>query len=925
MASRFRGPGRPTSLLGRASECALLDGLIGDIRRGESRSLVVRGEAGIGKTALLEYLVESAPDLKVVRAAGVESEMELAYASLHQLCVPMLERLPGLPAPQRQALEIVFGLSAGAAPDRFLVGLAVLSLFSEVAEARPLLCVVDDAQWLDQASSLTLAFVARRLLAEPVGLVFAAREPGEELQHVSELEVHGMRNGDARALLSSAVRFMLDERVRDRIIAETRGNPLALLELPRGLTATQLAGGFGMLPAHALSGRIEESFVRQLETLSDDARRLLLVAAAEPVGDPLLLLRASERLGIAASAVDAATDELLALGERVTFRHPLVRSAVYRSAAVQERRAVHLALAQATDRDVDPDRRAWHLAAAAAGPDEQVALELERSAGRAQARGGLAAAAAFLQRAVALTGDSARRTDRALAAAEASLQAGVFDVARRLLATAEVGPVDELQRARLDLLRAEAAYSESRGSEAPALLLRAAKTLDPLDPRLASETYLDAWSAALFAGRLASTGSLHHVSREALARPRPAGPQRPSDLLLQGFSLAFTDGRSTAAPVLERAARGFAGKSATVEEVLRWGWLATAAAVMVWDYETCVTVATRGVRLARESGALTVLAVSANVLAQAMALGGESGSAASLIAEANGVTEATGTLVAPYGALVLGGLQGREAEASAVIDATIHDATAGGQGTAVQYAHWARSILLNGLGRYQEALAAAQEASDDTPELFVSVWARSELIEAAARSEDTARARSALDRLAEATCAAETDWGLGLAARARALLSEGETAERLYQDAIERLGRTRLRPDLARAHLLYGEWLRRENRRVDARAQLRAADCQFTSIGMEAFAERARKELLATGERIRKRTVETRDDLTAQERQIAQLARDGLSNPEIGARLFLSPRTVEWHLGKVFTKLGVRSRRELANALPSSDSQLVPA
>jgi DNA-binding CsgD family transcriptional regulator len=485
--------------------------------------------------------------------------------------------------------------------------------------------------------------------------------------------------------------------------------------------------------------------------------------------------------------------------------------------------------------------------------------------------------------------------------------------------------VDELQRARLDLLRAEASYSESRGSEAPALLLRAAKTLDPLDPKLAGDTYLDAWSAALFAGRLASTGSLQHVSRAALARPRPGGPLRASDLLLQGFSRAFTDGRAAAAPVLALAAKGFAGEDITVEEVLRWGWLATAAAVMVWDYETCVAVGTRGVVVAREAGALTVLAVSANVLAQAMALGGQFQSAASLIAEADSVTEATGTQVAPYGALVLGGLQGRESEAAAVIEATIREATAGGQGTAVQYAHWARSILLNGLGRHQEAMAAAQDAGDDTPELFVSVWALSELVEAATRSEDPARARDALERLVEAAGAAETDWGLGLAARARALLSEGESAERLYQEAIERLGRTRLRPELARARLLYGEWLRAENRRVDARAQLHAAHDELASMGMQAFAERARKDLLAAGEKVRKRALEAREDLTPQERQIAQLARGGLSNPEIGARLFLSPRTVEWHLRKVFAKLGIRSRRELATALPSSDSQLVPA
>jgi DNA-binding CsgD family transcriptional regulator len=922
MNNRLPEPGGRTTLRGRATERMLLDALVAAIQRGESRSLVLLGEAGIGKTALLEYLLESASDTTVVRAAGVESEMALAFASLHQLCGPLLDRLKRLPAPQRQALEIVFGERAGAPPDRFLVGLAVLSLFSEAAEERPLLCVVDDAQWVDQESAMTLAFVARRLQAEPVGIVFAAREPGDELRHLSELEVHGLRNGDARALLASEVPSILDERVRDRIIAETRGNPLALLELPRGLTATRLAGGFGMPGAQALCGRIEESYIRRLEPLPEDARLLLLVAAAEPIGDPLLLLRASEGLGIDVSAVEA-TDGLLDLGERVTFRHPLVRSAVYRSAGAPERRAAHLALAEVTDRNIDPDRRAWHLAAAAAGPDEEVALELEHSAGRAQARGGLAAAAAFLRRAVALTGDPARRADRALAAAQASLGAGAFDVARGLLAAAEAGPLDELQRARLNLLRAEAAYSESRGSEAPALLLRAAKALEPLDLQLARETYLDAWSSALFAGQLASA-SLHEVSREVRAALRPVS-LRPSDLLLDGFALAFTDGRPEAAPVLERAVTGFAGDDVSTEEVLRWGWLATAAAVMVWDYESCLAVADRGVQLARDSGALTVLAVSVNVLSQAVVFGGDFGRVAMLVAEADAVIEATGTQVAPYGALVLAGLRGREAEASALIDATIKEATAGGQGTAVQYANWAKSLLLNGLGRYPDALAAAKEASDDTPELFVSAWAASELIESATRSDETELARSALEHLTAATDVADNDWALGMQARSRALLSDGDDAERLYREAIERLGRTRLRPELARAHLLYGEWLRREHRRVDARARLRAAHDLFVAIGMEAFAERARGELLATGERVRKRTVQTRDELTPQERQIAGLARDGLSNPEIGARLFLSPRTVEWHLRKVFAKLGIRSRRELAGAMPTSDSELVRA
>jgi DNA-binding CsgD family transcriptional regulator len=913
------------ALRGRRKECAQLDGTLGAVREGQSRTLLLRGDPGVGKTALLDYLVESASDVHVVRAVGVESEMELAYASLHQLCAPLLAHLPKLPAPQREALEIVFGLNGGPAPDRFLVGLAVLSLLTDVAEERPLLCVIDDAQWLDHASALVLAFVARRLFAEPVGLVFAARETVEDLQGLPELEVRGLRNGDARALLQSVVRFLLDERVRDRIVAETRGNPLALLELPRGLTATQLAGGFGLLSAHALSGRIEDSFRRRLDALPEDSRMLLLVAAAEPVGDPLLLWGAAERLGIAVSAGDGVeTDGLLEIDERVTFRHPLARSAVYRAAAGKDRRAVHLALAEVTDGEHDPDRRAWHLAAAASGPDEDVALELEHSADRAQARGGYAAAAAFLQRSVALTRDPSRRADRALAAAGASLNAGAFDTAVGLLATAEDGPLDELERARVDLLRAEAAYAQSRGSDAPPLLLRAAKTLEPLDPRLARETYLDAWSAALFAGRLARDGSMHDVSRKARAAPS-AGPPRPSDALLDGFALLFTDGRAAASPVLAQAATSFTGEEVSVEEVLRWGWLATAAAVVVWDYDTCLAVATRGVDLARDSGALAVLTVSLNVLAQAVTLNGDFERATSLIAEAYAVREATGTQVAPYGALVLAGFQGREAEASTLIDTTIAEATAGGQGTAVQYAHWARSVVLNAAGRYEEALAAAEEASDDTPQLFVSAWALSELIEAAVRYGELGRARGGLQRLVERAHAANTDWSLGIEARCRALLSDGEPADLLYLEAIERFGRTRLRPELARTHLLYGEWLRREARRVDARAQLHGALDLFTTMGMDGFAERARIELVATGEVVRKRSVDTRDELTPQERQIAQLARDGLSNPEIGTRLFLSHRTVEWHLRKVFAKLGISSRRELGDALPSTKRDALPA
>src|SRR4051794_13260616 len=919
---RFRGPGG--RLRGRANECALLDDLVWAIRRGESRSLVLRGEAGIGKTALLEYLIASAPDATVVRAVGVQSDMELAFASLHQLCGPLLDRLEGLPTPQRQAMETVFGLTAGAAPDRFLVGLAVLSLFSEVGEQRPLLCVVDDAQWLDQASALTLAFVARRLLAEPVAIVFAAREPGEELLHVSELVVAGVRDRDARALLSSAVQFKLDERVRDRIIAETRGNPLALLELPRGLTARQLAGGFGLVEAQGLAGRIEESFVRRVETLSDDARRLLLVAAAEPVGDPLLLLAASERLKIAVSATDAETDSLLAFGERVTFRHPLVRSAVYRTATREQRREVHLALAEATDRTVDPDRRAWHLATAAAGPNEPVAAALEQSASRAQARGGLAAAAAFLHRSVVLSSDPEQRVRRALAAAQASLDAGMFEGALELLALAEASTPDELQAARVELLRGEIAFASSMGPTASPLLLNAAQRLERLDLELARETYLDAWGAAFFAGRFASEGSLVEVSRAAKSAPRPTGLLRPSDLLLDGLSTLGTQGRAAAAPLLRRATAAFADEASPRQENFRWGWLATISAKLVWDEDRWHAVSARFLKEGRDAGALARLPIDLTDWAFFATWCGDFGAAAVAIAELEAITNATGSHIAPYAQLLLAAFRG-QTDALPLIESTIHDAGASGQELGVQWAEWVSAILFNGLARYDRALASAQRAADETPQVQFSPWASTELIEAAVRSARPEVAAAALEPVIAATAPCNTDWSLGIQARCRALVSEGVSADRLHREAIDRLSRPRLRPELARAHLLYGEWLRRENRRLDAREQLRSAYEMLVTIGMQGFAERARKELQATGEKVRKRTVETRDDLTPQERQIARLARDGLSNPEIGARLFLSPRTVEWHLHNVFIKLHIRSRRELANALPSSDSHLVPA
>jgi DNA-binding CsgD family transcriptional regulator len=903
-------------LHGRRDDREVLDRLLDAVRGGRSRVLVMTGEPGVGKTALLESAIGSASGFRVMRAVGVESEMELPFAALQQLCAPMLHRLERLPAPQRDALGVAFGLAAGNVPDRFLVGLAVLSLLSEAAQEQPLVCTVDDAQWLDRASAQALVFVARRLLAESVALVVVTRDPGDELEGLPKLALEGLPTADARALLSSALRVPLDEQVRERLVAETRGNPLALLELPRGLTPAELAGGFGLLDAPGLSGRIEDSFRRRLAGLPVDTQRLLLVAAAEPVGDPVLVWQAAQRLGIGVKAA-AETDGLLAIDTRVTFRHPLVRSSVYRAASAEDRHAVHRALADATDPEVDPDRRAWHRAQATQGFDEEVASELERSAGRAQARGGLAAAAAFLERAAALTPEPAHRAGRALAAAQATHQAGSPDAALGLLATALGGPLDELQRARVDLLRGQVEFTVGRGRGAPPLLLKAAERLEPLDVTLARETYLDALSAALVAGRLASGGGVLEVAKAARAAPPAPEPARAADLLLDGLALLITEGYAAGVPTLKRALSAFRGDDIAREEGIRWLALACRIAMDLWDDESWEALSTRQVQLARDAGALAVLFIALRGRIGLHLHAGELAAAASLVEEVQAVAEATGSHFAPYDALALAVWRGREADAAALIEAGVKEVMARGEGMALAIIRWASAVLYNGLGRYEEALAAAQQASAHPQELLFSTWGLVELIEAAARSGKPEPAAVALRRLSDKTRASGTDWALGIEARSRALLSDDAAAERLYREAIERLGRTRVRAELARAHLLYGEWLRRRKRRVDAREQLRTAHQMFMAMGFEAFAQRAERELLATGETARRRTVESLDQLTAREVQIVRLARDGLSNSEIGGRLFISPKTVEYHMHKVFTKLGVSSRSQLGRALPA--------
>ena len=916
-AADFSVRGGAIELIGRDAERDTLDKFVAAVRAGDSQAVVVSGEAGVGKSALLDYLAGNGSGCRIARAAGVQSEMELPFAGLHQLCAPMLDSLQRLPPPQRDAVRTAFGMSAGPAPDRFLVGLGVLSLLSEVAEERPLVCVVDDEQWLDRASAQVLGFVARRLVAESVGMVFAVRTPSSELAGLTELRVEGLHEADARTLLDAALTGPLDARVRDQILAETQGNPLALLELPRGLTTQQLAGGFGFPGAVRLSGGIDESFRQRVGLLPEQTRRLLLIAAAEPVGDPVLVWRAAAKLGIdlgaAAPAVEAG---LVEFGTRVRFRHPVVRSVVYGSALPQERQAVHGALAEGTDAQLDPDRRAWHRANAAPGPDEAVAAELERCADRARARGGVAAAVAFLERATMLTLDPARRTERALDAAGANLQAGAFDAVRHMLSLAEAGAITDLQQARIDLLAAGLAFVTNRGSDAPSLLLKAAKRLEQIDPELSRASYLQAFSAAMMAGRLALGGGVLEVARAVGAAPPPLHATRASDLFLDGLAAHFEEGFEAGLPILRSALEVF-GIGMSVDEQLRCHWVAGVGAPHLWDDERWHLLSERHVQLARGVGALTDLPLALSMRAFTMLFAGDMTGAACLVGEIQVVMDATGSHLAPYAELGLAALRGEQAEAAALIDATIREVNLRGGGIGIAVAEWWNAVLNNGLGSYEKAMQAAQRATSYSVELVVPGWAEVELVEAAVRSGHDDVAADALRRLAERTTPCGTDWARGVEARSRALLSESEAAERLYLESIESLGNTRIRTELARAHLLYGEWLRRERRRIDARAQLRIAHKMLEAMGMEAFAERARRELRATGETARKRSVATGDtQLTAQEAQVARMARDGLTNAEIGARLFISPRTAQYHLRKVFTKFGIESRGQLDAVLP---------
>ncbi|MDF1603227.1 LuxR family transcriptional regulator [Nocardioides sp. YIM 152315] len=902
----------------RRGECDLLDRLLDDVGSGESRALVLRGEAGIGKTVLLEYAFERAAEWRSVRASGVESERELAFAGLHQVCAPALDSLGALPAPQQQALRTAFGLAPGTPPDRFVVGLAVLGLLGERARDRPLLCLIDDAQWLDRASAQVLGFVARRLRAESVAMIFAVREPtagGEvtELSGLPDVWVGGLSDEHARMLLASAYPGPADRGVLDRVVAESRGNPLALLELPRGFTRAELEGWFGSFSQVVLPGRIEESFLRQIGTLSPVTRQVLLVAAAEPVGDPVLVWRAVDRLGVTVDvelASREAAGRFVDFGARVRFRHPLLRSAIYRAATAEERRRAHWALGQVTDPVADPDRRAWHRAQATEAPDEEVAAELDECARGAFARGAAAAAAAFLERAAELTPTAKRRGQRFLAAAHATYEGGMPAAAPRLIALAEASPLSALEEAQADVLYARSAFALGRGRDATESLFQAATRLQAIDARTARNTHLEAIRASWFLADHAPGLTLREMAEAAHRSPRP-GPESTSDVLIHGLAIRYRDGYEAGAAVLKKAVAEFCVTAPTGEIGVLLEWFAGSIAVDLLDDESWDLISRRYEQRARdEERASLPIALTMQIVNLVMQ--GALAAAESLLEDFDAVRQATGIYDAPYAGLLWAVWRGRDKQATEMLDAMTNDAVERGEGVTLIAAEWLRATLLNSLGRYREAATAGLRATESEREMgFTTLYALVELVTAAAHTGQSGTAARALARLTTMTEASGTDWAHGVTARCRAMVADHDSAELDFHEALTRLGRTRIRAELARTHLHYGEWLRRRGRSKDARRELRTAHSMLTDMGMASFAALAARELRATGEKVREGPIAPSSTLTPQETQIVRLVREGLSNAEIADRLFISPRTVEWHLGKVFGKLGVTSRRQL--------------
>ena len=896
----------------RETELEAVEGLLAAARGGSSAVLVLRGGPGVGKTMLLEHAIGRASGLRVGRVGGVDSEFDLPYAALHQLLAPFLEEIEALPGPQRDSLASTLGLIEVERSDRFLTALGVLTLLSNAAQDTGLLCAVDDAEWLDEASAQVLSFLARRLVSEGIAMLFtfgAAHPTSVALAPFRELNFEGLSQVASRELLDRKVEGTLDSGVRDRLVIEAEGNPLALIELAQLLTAEQLAGLAPLPKALPLGDRLEQGLMRNVRGLSSDARSILVLVATERSGDPGLLRRAADGLGLSQTAIDDA-ESVLRLGAQITFRHGFVRSAVYALASETTRRDAHLALAEAMDPDADEDRIAWHRAAASVDADETVAADLEASARKARDRGGQVAAAAVLELAAELTPDPSRRAARLLVAADADLAAGALSKADTLLSQLTPKLLDDEQRAEAQRLRGTLALARGDKGSSSTLLIEAARVLAPFDLRKARDTCLDALATAMFAGRLASDRGMREAVECARSMPEPT-QTTAADVLLDAFATLVDEGSAAAAPVLRRGV-GLAGESGDLRAI----GPAFQAAFELWDDEALHTLAQRRVDLARGSGAFVALPNALNQLGAYEVLVGRFDAAEACFEEADEISAATGYAgilgKTGVGPLILAAWRGEDARTRALAEVCSRDGTARGFGTFVGFAQSALGVLELGLGRYHEAMIAVQDAGLDQ---ILVTRTLPDLVEAAVRCGEEQLATQAAGELAESTTASGTDWAIGVLARSQALLVAGREAEGLYREAIGRLQRSRARTQLARARLVYGEWLRRERRRRDAREELRAASQLFESMGALAFADRAQSELAATGERVHRRTPETLELLTPQERRIATLVSEGAPNAEVAAQLFISSRTVEYHLAKIFRKLRISSRSELARSL----------
>ena len=904
-------------LLGRHTECEAIDGLLAAARDGLSGLLLLTGEPGIGKTRLLEYAAADAADLHVIRLAGVESEIRLGFGALHRLLRPFLDRILGLPVPQRDALSAAFGLIGSAPPDRYLVGLATLNVLASVAAEKPVLCLVDDVHWLDRESAEALAFTARRLHADSLAFILAARGEASDqsvFASLGTLPLGGLAAQEAKALLASRVAGYLDAAVAEQIVAGTGGNPLALTEITARLSPEQLAG-VAPLPARLPVSRMFDLHFRAvIAALPPDTRTLLLLIAAAPADDAPLIWRAAGWLGLSARAAQPAAERgIVTRDAQPSFRHPLIRSAVYADADPARRRRVHAALAAAYDSVGDAEWSAWHRAEAAAGTDEQIAAELQAAAEHARARGGFSEQALFLSRAADLTPAPGRRAERRLAAADAHVICGDPAAAEILLDLAAADLDGRVARARALRTRAVLEMFHVRVANVPAMLMEAVAELGDLDRRMTWDLLFEAMHAAMMGREHVRETTLCEVAKAtATAWHDPDAPAWSGDLVMAGLARRVAEGHAQGAPVLRAALAKLRGATELQELGIPLSVLISFATDEVWDIEARRELTERLAAVDRSQGALYALSMTLLVAAQAEITAGRFAEAETCYAEADEFFAAIGF---PADGAVnrahLFAWSGREDELRGALTGIASLAEAFGQGHMDKMGLHALSILDLGLGRYQSALDHALTVFRDDPpstgNLVLPV-----IVEAGVRTGEREAAAAALTRMTERAHAAATPWALGLLARCEALMCADEQAEAGYRESVSRLSRVPVDLDLAHSRLLFGEWLRRGKRRAESRAQLRAAHQVFESCGAVPFAERARTELLATGAQVRKRALPAGTELTAQERHVAVLAASGHTNAEIAERLFITVSTVEFHLNKVFRKLAISSRRQIA-------------